>query len=220
MNRKEALAFVKKLREQGEKKKFNQSVDFIINLQDLDFKKQDHNVDFFCSLHHLRGVPVSVCGLVGPELQDESKKFFDQTINVDDFGEFQKSKKITKKLANTHVYFVAQANIMAKVAATFGRILGPRNKMPNPKAGCVVPGSAGLEPLKTRLQKLVRVATKQRSTIHLFLGKEDMKDEDLADNLFDLYDQLIHHLPSEKNNIKSMFIKLTMGKPLKIYPSD
>jgi len=186
MNREQALKFIQEVKS-SDKKKFNQSIDFVINLQDLDFKKQDHNVDFFATLHHTRGVPVKICGLVGPELKEQSQKVFDQTILVEGFDEYQKSKKLTKKLANANDFFIAQANIMAKIATTFGRVLGPRNKMPNPKAGCVVPGSAQLAPLKERLQKVVRIGTKQRNTIHLMVGKENMPDQELADNLFDMY---------------------------------
>ncbi|MFH1174453.1 MAG: 50S ribosomal protein L1 [archaeon] len=216
MDREKALTYIKKLKAEAQKRNFAQSVDFIVNLQDLDFKKPEHNVDFFVTLHHERGNPVKVCGLVGPELVDQSKQSFDLTITTDEFEKYQKNKKLAKQLAKDYTYFVAQANIMTQVAAAFGRTLGPRGKMPNPKAGCVVPGNAALKPLHERLQKLVRVAAKQRMIIHLFVGKETMSDEQLADNLFDLYNQLLRHLPLEKNNVKSIYLKLTMGKPIKV----
>ena len=31
-----------------------------------------------------------------------------------------------------------------------------------------------------------------------------------------VYDQIIHHLPQERNNVKHAFVKLTMSKPVKI----
>ena len=43
-----------------------------------------------------------------------------------------------------------------------------------------------------------------------------MKDEDIADNAYNVYEQLIHHLPNEKHNIKSVFLKLTMGKSARV----
>ena len=43
-----------------------------------------------------------------------------------------------------------------------------------------------------------------------------MKDEEIAENIFTIYNQLIHVLPKEKHNVKNVIIKLTMGKPIKV----
>jgi len=105
---------------------------------------------------------------------------------------------------------------MAKVATTFGRVFGPKRKMPNPKAGCVVPPKASLKPLFEKLQKTVRIYAKERPILQVAVGNESMKDEEIADNIMTVYDQVIHHLPSEENNIRNLFIKLTMGAPIKV----
>ena len=73
---------------------------------------------------------------------------------------------------------------MANMAGVFGKILGARGKMPNPKAGCVVPGTANLEPLVARLKNTVRLATKNDPIIRLSIGDEKMKDDDIADTYF------------------------------------
>jgi ribosomal protein L1 len=43
-----------------------------------------------------------------------------------------------------------------------------------------------------------------------------MDDNKLAENLAWLIDQLLHHLPMGNDNIKSMLIKTTMGRVVKI----
>lgn len=45
------------------------------------------------------------------------------------------------------------------------------------------------------------------------LGTEAMKDEELIENAMVIYNTLLASLPQEKNNLKSIMIKLTMGKP-------
>jgi ribosomal protein L1 len=70
--------------------------------------------------------------------------------------------------------------------------------------------------LYDRLQKTIRIQAKGKPSLYAMIGKEDMPEETLAEHLFVLNDQLIHHLPAEKNNIKSMYIKTTMCKPIKI----
>jgi large subunit ribosomal protein L1 len=187
----------------------------VINLKDLDLKKPEQQVDFYVTLQHSNGRKVRVCALAGPELKDEATKACDTTILVEDF-DIYKDKKKAKKLAKEHDYFIAQANIMPQVATTFGRVLGPRGKMPNPKAGCVVPPKAALKPLVERLQRTVRVQAKKDPVIHLLAGKEDMDESEVADNITFLMSQVQTHLPAEANNIKNAMVKLSMGKPVKL----
>jgi large subunit ribosomal protein L1 len=216
MDQNKLLGTVKKVRELSQKRNFKQTFDLIINLKDIDLKKADQQIEFFIPLHYSKGKKVKVCALVGPELASQAKEVFDLAINVDDFDSYVKDKKLTKNLANDYDFFVAQATIMAKVASTFGRIFGPKGKMPNPKAGCVVPPNANLKPLYDQLQKTVKVSAKLKPLIQLPVGSEDMPDTEIADNILTLYTQLIHHLPNESHNIRSVYLKLTMGKPIKL----
>ena len=52
--------------------------------------------------------------------------------------------------------------------------------------------------------------------IQVIVGKEDMKDEEIVDNIITLYNNIVHHLPNEANNVKQVRLKLTMGKPVEI----
>jgi large subunit ribosomal protein L1 len=195
---------------------FKQSVDLIINLQSLDLKKPEHQVEFFVNLQNGKGKLNKICALVGPELKDEAAKVFDKTIEADQFDKYAADKKAQKKLSEEFDFFVAQANIMAKVASAFGRVLGPRGKMPNPKAGCVVPPKAQLKPVYDKLQKTIRVKAKTSLTIQVPIGSEDMDDSKLIDNYFNIYNTLVNLLPLHENNIKSVFMKLTMGHSYRI----
>ncbi|MBN1502485.1 50S ribosomal protein L1 [Candidatus Woesearchaeota archaeon] len=204
---------VKKLRE-SDKRNFTQSVDIIINLKLLDLKKPEHKVDFFITLPKKIERKVKVCALVGPELADQARKVMDNVVVANDFDKY--SKKQIKKLTEENDYFIAQATIMQKVATVFGTILGPRGKMPNPKAGCIVPPNANLQPVYQRLQQTIRLTVKNHPIIHTVIGTERMSDEELVENINFVYNYLIHHLPQGENNVKSIFIKYTMGKPVRI----
>jgi|TARA_B100001971_G_C18164235_1_gene523216 large subunit ribosomal protein L1 len=216
MDKKQILQALKFAKELSQKRNFKQSVELIINLKGLNLKKPEHQVDLYVNLHKPRGKEVKLCALIGIELQATAKENCDNVILLDDFIKFAKDKKATKKLANEYDFFIAQANIMPKVASTFGRVLGPKGKMPNPKAGCVVPPKANLKSLKENLKNTVKVTAKVKPIIQCTIGKEDMDDADLAENIMTVYDQLVHHLPNEVHNIKSTYIKLTMGKSIKV----
>lgn len=196
-------------------KKFSQSVDLIINLTGIDIKKNDQQVDFFVTLPHTKGKPNKICGLVGQELQDEAKKNLDASIENHNFGDFKDNPKKIKALAKEYDYFIAQANIMPQVATVFGKVLGPRGKMPNPKAGCVVPPKAALAPLKEKLERTVRVMAKTSLSIKLQVGAETQDPKEIVENIKTIYNELTQHVPQGKYNIKDMLVKLTMGKPVK-----
>jgi len=216
MDKKNALEFVKELRKQAVQKKFVQMVDLVVNLQDLDFKKPDHQLDFYLTLPYATGKKKRIAAFVDVDMFEDAKAACDIVIPLYQFEEFGKDKKRIKKLAKGNDFFIAQSTIMTKIAATFGRVLGPKNKMPNPKAGCVVAPKTALKPLYEKLQKTIRILARQKPLLQLTIGREDMKDEEIAENLFAVYDQLVHHLPKERNNVKNVYIKTTMGKPVKV----
>ncbi|MBI4454030.1 hypothetical protein HY636_05290 [Candidatus Woesearchaeota archaeon] len=205
---------LEELKKNSKKRKFKQSYDLIINLQGLDLKKPEQHVDFYTSLHYGKGKKLKICAFVGPEMSEEAKKVCDLTVNVDEFNNL--TKQAVKKMANEFDYFIAQANIMGKVAAAFGKVLGPRGKMPNPKAGCVFLPKAQLQPLYDKLQKTIRVSAKTALMIQCAVGKEDMKDEEIIDNVMTIYTQVVNSLPNHDNNIKLVSLKLTMSKPMKV----
>lgn len=216
MEEKNIVDAVKQLRKDSVKRNFSQKIDAIFVLKDLDLKKPDNQVDFFATLHFSPGKKTKVCAFSGPELHPEAEKSCDKSISQLDFPKYQQDKKLVKKLVKEFDYFIAQANIMPQVAQTFGKVLGPKGKMPNPKAGCVVPPKAALKPLYDKLQTMVRLQAKTQMVIQVMVGNEAQDEKEIVDNIKTIHNQLIHHLPSEQDNIKAVYIKYTMGKPVKI----
>jgi len=215
MNKNDLLKTIKIVKDSSPKRKFKQSYDLIINLKNLNLKKTDNQVDSFVQLHHERGKKIKICALVGPELK-QAAKICDRVIELDEFDKYQKDKKLTKKLAQECDFFIAQANIMPKIAAAFGKVLGPKTKMPNPKAGCIVPPNANLEPLVKKLQNTIRIKINAFPLFQCRVGNEESKDEDIIANSMDVYNALAHALPAEQHNIRSVYLKLTMGPSIKV----
>lgn len=202
------------LKKEAKGRKFNQTVDVIVTLKDLDLKKPEEQVDFYLKLPNGMAKKKKVCALVGPELIEDSRKVFDKAFVQQEFEKL--GKKEVKKMAEEYDYFVAQANVMPKVAAVFGRILGPRGKMPNPKAGCVVAPKSNVGPVFEALTQTIRIRTRSALVLQIVAGTIDMPEDKLIENIELIYDQVIHHLPKEANNLKNMYFKLTMSKPVKV----
>jgi large subunit ribosomal protein L1 len=147
------------------KRNFKQSYEFIMNFRGLDLKKPEHQVELWVKLPFDKGKKTKIAALVGPELAEQAKANCDFVVLHDNFAQYAGKKKEIKKLASQYDYFIAQANIMPDVAKTFGRYFGPRGKMPNPKAGCVVPPNANLKTLTEALKKTVKVSAKLQPSI-------------------------------------------------------
>ena len=210
MDKNQVLETIKLARENSKKRKFDQSFDLIVNLTHIDLKKPEHNVDSFVVLPHGKGKPAKICALVGKQLAAQAN-IFDKVIRAEEFDKYQGNKPAIKKLAEEYDLFIAQANLMGKIATIFGRILGPRGKMPNPKSGCIIPPGADLNAMKSRLTNLIRVRTNKEPIVKSTFGKESMNDENLAENFMALYNSFVHNLPQEEKNVKDVKIKLTMG---------
>ncbi len=217
MNKQDILTVVKKVRESSPKRKFVQTVDVIFNLRNLDLKKETDKVNTFVTLPFPIGKKLRVTALVGQELATKAKGVCDTVVVNDEFKSL--GIKRIKKLSQETDYFIAQANIMPQIAATFGKILGPRGKMPNMKAGCIVQPTADLKPLFERLQKTIRVETKNEPTLKTRVGLESAKDEELVENINSLYTTVLGLLPQDKNNLKDVLVKTTMGKPVVLWSS-
>ena len=184
-----------------------------MNIVNFEIKKNP--LDFFVTLHHSKGKQVRVAAFVGQQLAEEANKHCDLSISESQFSEYAEKKKL-KKLAQDYDYFIAQATLMPKVAATFGKVLGIRGKMPNPKLGCVVPPNAVLGPLVKKLHQSVRFIARKGMNLQCIIGKESQPEEEIIDNIITAYNSVLKHLPNEVQNVKNVNLKLTMGKPVRI----
>ena len=122
-------------------------------------------------------------------------------------------KKQLRKLGNTYDVFIAEAPLMPLVGKTLGPILGPRGKLPIP-----VPPNVNITEAIKKNRKTVRLRMKNQPIIQCQIGSEDMKDEELADNIQAVLRVLEGKLKRGLKNIKFLFIKTSMGTPVKIKP--
>ena len=189
-----------------EKRKFEQTVDLIINLQKFDVKKSQINL--------FVQVPYKVKKKKIAGFFETSQKEV-ETITKNDFRKYSDKKEI-KKLVKKFDFFISQASLMPSVATTFGRVLGPAGKMPSPQLGIILnPDEKSISELVSKINQSARIRVKEAS-VKMPIGKEGMKDEETIENISAIYNALLKALPKEKENIKNVEIKFTMTKPVKI----
>ena len=200
---KKGLSELRKTKE----RKFDQTVDLIVNLQKFDVKKS--NVNIFASIPH-KVKDKKIAGFLEVKNKDV------ETITPDEFKKYSDKSKM-KHLVSTYDFFIAQASLMPSVATSFGRALGPTGKMPSPQLGIILNADEKIiKELKNKINTSIKIKVKEPS-VKIPIGKQSMKDEDIIENIMSVYNLLLKNLPRNKENIKNVEIKLTMTKPYKIH---
>ena len=197
-----ALAELRKEKE----RKFNQSVDLIINLTKFDPKRNTLNL-FIQVPHKIKDK--KICGFL------EAKNKNIETITEEQFKKYSDKKQINS-LVKKFDFFISQASLMPKVATIFGRVLGPAGKMPSPQLGIIANADEKtINELKDKVNNSVKIRTKEPS-IKICIAKQNMKDNEIVENVLAVYNSVLKNLPRGKENIKNIEIKFTMTKPQKI----
>jgi len=199
------LERIKEVKEKSKKRNFSQRYDLIINLKDLDLKKTENKIDEFLVLPKGSGKEASVT-----LFSDSTKKIEGcKTIKSSEIEGLGSKKKEVKNLINQTDFFLAEPKLMPVVGKHLGKFLAPVGKMPKPVVGDV-------EKMIKDSGNAVRIIVIKQPIIHTIVGSEKMDDKDVEENIRSLLNFLKTKLPRGKNNIKNVYLKLTMGHPIKV----
>lgn len=198
------LHAIKTLRESSKKRNFPQSFDLIINLKELDMKKPESKINDEFPLPHGKGVD-SVLGVFSDSFKVEGAKVF----TAADIDRLSKNKREARKVAQNVDFIIAEPKLMALVGKTFGQFLGPKGKIPKVL-------TSDPRNLVENYKRSIRLRTKDSPVIQTPVGKENMTDEQIAENIEAVLQHLQTKLPKGKTNIGKILIKATMSKPVKI----
>ncbi|MEM1589319.1 MAG: 50S ribosomal protein L1 [Candidatus Bathyarchaeia archaeon] len=210
---KTVLNAIREAKEKGGKRNFVQSVELILTLQDVDMKSPEGRLQENIELPHPpQSKPNKVCVIATGELAFKAKRAnADLVIDKDELEALAGKKREIRKIANEYDFFLAEAPLMPLVGKVLGAALGPRGKMPVP-----VPPHADIEGLLRKYRRTVTVRMRNQPVIQCRIGTEDMKEEELAENIQAVLKIVEGKMKRGIKNIKSIHIKTTMGAPVKI----
>ena len=203
MEFKEALKQLKS----EEPRKFDQTVDLIVNLKGMDFRKT--NLSFVVSLPN-KFKDKTVCAFLN------EKSELVPTITKPEFAKYGTDKKALKKLVKKYDFFIAHGSLMPSVASTFGKVLGPTGKMPTPALGVMMKeGNEEVKNMLVRIWKSAKIRVKDAS-VKIAVGKISMDESKIMENAKSVYDGIVSALPQKNDNVRKALVKLTMSKPLEV----
>ena len=214
LDKKTIVDAVKQAKEKSGGKKFNQTVDLILNIQEIDMKAPEGKIQEVVELPHATGKPNKVCVVASGELAMKARHAnADKVIERGDLDALAGKKKDLRKLASEYDVFVSEAPLMSLVGRTLGPVLGPRGKMPIP-----VPPTADVVALLEKHRNTVVLRMRNQPLIQVSVGSESMSEDDLFDNVQAVLRVLDGKLKRGLKNVKNVYIKTAMGVPVKIKP--
>ena len=205
------VEIVKKLQVESKKRNFVETVELAVNLKDIDLSNPRNRIQEDIVLPHGRGKAIKVGVFGGSEMAVKAKGVADIVVQPEEIEDLATDKAKARKFARASDYFVAEAPLMPTIGKRLGIILAPRGKMPKP----IPPGSdpgAAIQKLKSS----VTVRTRDKMTFHMPVGSKDMSAEDLAENIDVVLGRITSKLERGKQNIKSAYVKTTMGPSYKV----
>jgi large subunit ribosomal protein L1 len=214
LDKKTIVDAVKQAKAQSGGKKFNQTIDLILNIKEVDMKAPEGKIQAVVELPHVTVKPNKVLVVASGELAMKARQSnADKVIERGDLEALAGKKKELRKLANEYDVFVSETPMMAMVGKTLGPVLGPRGKMPIP-----VPPNADIVELLKKHRKTVVVRMRTQPIIQVSVGSEAMSEDDLFDNVQAVLRFLEGKLKRGLKNVKNVYIKTSMGLPVKIKP--
>jgi large subunit ribosomal protein L1 len=188
--------------------KFDASVDLHIRLG-VDPKKADQAIRGTVTLPHGTGKTKKVLVLCGPDQEAAAKGAGADYVGLDEFV-----AKIDGGWTDVDV-IIATPAVMPKIGR-LGKILGPRNLMPNPKTGTVTNDVAGA----VNEVKGGKIAFKvdKAGIIHASIGRVSFAPEKIADNSQELINAIIKAKPSTAKGtyLKGLTMAATMSPGITI----
>jgi len=212
LQRKDITEAVVKARKAGKKRNFEQTFELAINLRELDMKRPENRVNLRVQLPNgIGGQKVLV--FAGGDLALRARRSgADMIIEPAELNELAKDKKAAKKKLKDYDIFISEAPLMPTVGRVAGPILGPRGKMPTP-----VPPQAPVDTVIERERRAVVLRSRDKMFCHVMVGKEKMTDEQVTQNIETVLNNLVAATKRGYGNIKSIYLKTTMGEAVKLY---
>jgi large subunit ribosomal protein L1 len=188
--------------------KFDASVDLHVRLG-VDPKKADQSIRGTVSLPHGTGKTKKVLVLCTPDKEADAKAAGADFVGLDEF-----IQKIEAGWVDVDV-IVATPAVMPKIGK-LGKVLGPRNLMPNPKTGTVTNDVAAA----VNEVKGGKIAFKvdKAGIIHASIGRVSFAPEKITENSQELLNAIIRAKPATAKGIylKSIFMASSMSPGIAI----
>ena len=201
-----------KLVKERAKAKFDETVEVAMNLG-VDPRHADQMVRGVVNLPNGTGKTVRVAVFARGDKAEEARKAGADIVGAEDLVEIITGGKIEFDRC------IATPDMMPLVGR-LGKVLGPRNLMPNPKVGTVTPDVAGA--VKAAKGGAVEFRVEKAGILQAGVGKASFTDEALLENIKAFTDAVQKAKPAGAKGtyVKRVSVSSTMGPGVHVDPAS
>jgi large subunit ribosomal protein L1 len=188
--------------------KFDASVDLSVRLG-VDPRKANQMVRGVVTLPHGTGKTKKVLVLCTPDKEAEAKEAGADFVGLDEY-----IQKIEGGWTDIDVV-ITMPSVMGKVGK-LGKVLGPRNLMPNPKTGTVTTDIA--KAVKEVKAGKIDFKVDKQGSIHASVGKVSFDAKKIEENAHELLNMIVKLKPTSAKGtyMKSVYMSSTMSPSIQI----
>lgn len=197
---------IKKVRD-SKKRKFVESIEILVSLRDINLKDPSQRFNLETRVPHPLKKKLKLALFASGDLAVKAKAIDAFTvIEKGQIEQISKETKRAKKLANENDFFLSDRQFMPLVGRYFGKILGPRGKMPKP-----VQPNADVESLKQEYARTIRLRLRENPCINARVATLDNTDNEIIENIQSAISSINGKLPRGSQQIRKVYIKSTMS---------
>ncbi len=197
---------IKNAVEGAPERKFVESLDIAFTIKDIDLKNPNNRIQEEIRLPAGRGKAIKVAMFAASDAAQKARAAGIHVIDPSEIEELGKNKGNAKKLANSYDFFLSEVPHMGLIGRYLGVVLGPRGKMPRPVPPVVDPSV-----IANGLKSTTVIKSRDKITFQASFGTCSQSHEELVKNAMEVYNRVISKLERGIGNIRSLYIKTTMG---------
>merc|ERR1712242_394972 len=194
-----------------EKRKFLESVDLQIGLKNYDPQK-DKRFSGTVRLRHVPRRKFKVCLLGDQAHIDEAKERNIPAMSADDLKKLNKDKKKVKRLAKSYDAFLCSDTLIKQIPRLLGPGLNKAGKFPT-----MITHMDDLDSKVNDVKATIKFQMKKVLCLSVAVGNVEMTEDQLMENIRLAMNFLVSLLKKHWQNVKSLHIKSSMGKPQRLY---
>ncbi|KAF7791806.1 hypothetical protein EIP86_002830 [Pleurotus ostreatoroseus] len=190
---------------------FVETIELQIGLKNYD-PQRDKRFSGTVKLPNVPRPRMSICILADAADIDRAKQIDLEYMSVDDLKKLNKNKKLVKKLAKKYDAFLSSETLIKQIPRLLGPGLSKAGKFPTPVAHAEDLAGKILE-----VRSTIKFQLKKVLCLGVAVGHVQMTEDQVLTNVMLSINFLVSLLKKNWQNVKSLHIKSTMGKPIRLF---